>query len=374
MRFLHTADWHIGKKFNGYDLLADQRQMIDQMIAIAQREAVDAVVIAGDLYDRGVPPVEAVALFNEKVAELNLAQELPLLAISGNHDSSVRLETGGPWFSHTGFHLHTRLAQAFDAVMLGDTQFFLLPYFEPIAARLYFENDELKTISEAMVPVIGKIKEQFDPDKRHVLVTHFFVAGALRTDSETKIEVGGLDNVPADLLADFDYVALGHLHGKDAIKHPTIQYSGSPLKFSLSEAKQEKGVFIVDTADMTRNFVPLKPAHDVGVLTASYAELLEPDFYNEISREDFLQIKLTDRAVIPNLMNTLRRLYPRILGVERVSGVGVSSSALVNQSQMPQARKPQELVTDFFTEMTGEELSEAQVGWLQAAFAAITKE
>lgn len=374
MRFLHTADWHIGKKFNGYDLLADQRQIIDQILAIAQREAVDVVVIAGDLYDRGVPPVEAVALFNEKVAAMNLTHKLPLLAIAGNHDSSVRLETGGPWFSHTDFYLHTRLDQAFTPVVLGDTQFFLLPYFEPIAARLAFEDEQLKTISEAMVPVIAKIKEQFDPEKRHVLVTHFFVAGALRTDSETKIEVGGLDNVPAELLADFDYVALGHLHGKDAIKHPTIQYSGSPLKFSLSEAKQEKGVFIVDTEAMTREFVALTPAHDVGVLTASYAELLDPTFYNQIRREDFWQIKLTDRAVIPNLMNTLRGIYPRILGVERVSGVGVSNKALVNQSQLPQERKPQELVTDFFIEMTGEELSSPQLDWLQKAFTAITKQ
>lgn len=372
MRFLHTADWHIGKKFNGYDLLSEQEAVIDQIIEIAVTEAVDAVVIAGDLYDRGVPPVEAVSLFNQKVVQLNLEKKLPLLAISGNHDNATRLETGGPWFSHTAFHLHTRLDQAFMPVIIGDTQFFLLPYFEPIAARLFFADDTIRTIAEAVELAVAKMKESFDPALRQVLVTHFFVAGALRTDSETKIEVGGLDNVPADLFDEFDYVALGHLHGKDAVKHPRIQYSGSPLKFSLSEATQEKGVFIVDTAAVEkRQLVPLVPVHDVRVLTAAYEQLLDPAFYQAVGREDFLQIKLTDRAVIPNLMNTLRGIYPRILGVERVSGV-----AKVHQTapELPQERNPEALVQDFFSEMTGEKLSAQQQEWLKAALQAVAKE
>lgn len=372
MRFLHTADWHIGKKFNGYDLLAEQEAVINQIIEIAVAEAVDAVVIAGDLYDRGVPPVEAVALFNRQVAQLNLEKGLPLLAISGNHDSSIRLETGSPWFSHTRFHLHTRLEQSFVPVTIGDTQFFLLPYFEPIAARIYFEDDTIRTIAEAMQLVVAEMKKAFDPAMRQVLVTHFFVAGATRTDSETKIEVGGLDNVPADLFDDFDYVALGHLHGKDAVKHPRVQYSGSPLKFSLSEATQEKGVFIVDTmAAQKRQFLPLVPVHDVRILTAEYDQLLNPDFYQSVGREDFLQIKLTDRAVIPNLMNTLRGIYPRILGVERVSGV---TKVQQKAAELPQERNPEALVQDFFAEMTGETLSNQQQEWLREALQEITKE
>lgn len=359
MRFLHTADWHVGKKFNGYDLLADQDKILDQIIELAIREKVDAVVLAGDLYDRGVPPTEAVALLNQKICRLNLEAKMPLLAISGNHDSSVRLEVGSPWFSQTDFYLHTRMEQAFTPVVVGDTQFFLLPYFEPIAARLYFDT-EVKTIAEAMVLVIEKIKSAFDPALRHVLVTHFFVAGSLRSDSETKVEVGGLDSVPSELLTDFDYVALGHLHGKNALKHPKIQYSGSPLKFSLSEANQEKGVFIVDTTENSRHFLPLVPEHEVRVLKASYDELLDPAFYQKQQREDFLQIQLTDRGIIPNLMNTLRGIYPRILGLERLAGVErqqVASSVRKNQS-------PEELMETFFAEMTGEELTERQVGWL----------
>lgn len=369
MRFLHTADWHVGKKFNGYDLLADQDKILDQIIELAISEKVDAVVLAGDLYDRGVPPTEAVALLNQKICSLNLEAKIPLLAISGNHDSGVRLEVGSPWFSQTNYHLHTRMEQAFTPVVIDDTQFFLLPYFEPIAARLYFETD-VKNIAEAMVLVIDKIKSAFDPALRHVLVTHFFVAGSMRSDSETKVEVGGLDSIPSELLADFDYVALGHLHGKNAIKHPKIQYSGSPLKFSLSEANQEKGVFIVDTTANKRHFLPLVPEHEVRVLKASYEELLDPAFYQNQQREDFLQIQLTNRGIIPNLMNTLREIYPRILGLERVAGVNRQQVA----TTLRKMQSPEELMGTFFEEMTGEKLTKRQTEWLNESLSAQNQE
>ena len=238
---------------------------------------------------------------------MNLQEKL-VLAISGNHDSGTRLATGSPWYNANGFYLHTNLEHAFTPVVLGYHSFAALR--EPIAVSGLYFDEEVRSISEAMELVIAKIESAFDPRLRHVLVTHFFVAGSLRSDSETKIEVGGLDSVPAELLADFDYVALGHLHGRNALKHPSIQYSGSPLKFSLSEVNQEKGVFLVDTTAATRRFIPLVPEHEVRILEAAYEELLDPVFYQKQQREDFLQIKLTNRGVIPNLMNTLRGIYP----------------------------------------------------------------
>ena len=247
MKFLHTADWHIGKKLHGFDLLAEQREAFKQILAIAKEEQVDAVVIAGDLYDRSVPAVEAVEIFNEMMIQMNLKEHFPVLAISGNHDSSTRLETGGPWFNQTQFHLNTRLEQAFQPIEIDNTQFYLLPYFEPIAARLYFEDETIRTIQAAMEKVVAKMQESFLPNKKQVLVSHFFVAGSEKTDSETKLTVGGLDVVPTALLEPFDYVALGHLHGKNALQAPNARYSGSPVKFSLSEMTQEKGVWLVET-------------------------------------------------------------------------------------------------------------------------------
>lgn len=359
MRFLHTADWHIGKKLNNYDLLADQEYILDQLIELAVTEAVDAIVIAGDLYDRSVPAVDAVKLFNRKIIQLNLEKHLPILAISGNHDSGTRLEAGSPWYSHTKFFLHTRLEQAFTSVELEDVQFFLLPYFEPIEARLYFDAD-YKTIAEAMQAVVEKMVSLFDPNKKQVLVSHFFVAGSSRTDSEIKVEVGGLDAVPVDLLAPFDYVALGHLHSHKALHAKNAQYSGSLLKFSTSELNQEKGVYIVDTATGIREFQPLAPLHEMEQITASFNELLDPVFYQKINQDNYLVLSLTDRAVIPNVRNRLREVYPRILSVDRLNGIEGKQI----QKYQNRGGSPAELVKNFFHEITDNDLTPLQEGWL----------
>lgn len=363
MRFLHTADWHIGKKLHGYDLLEDQKKSMLDILSIAKKENVDAIVIAGDLYDRSVPSVEAVEAFNQQLIKMNLEEKFPLFAISGNHDSSTRLEAGAPWFSQTEFYLNTRLEQAFIPIEWEDTQFFLLPYFEPIAARLYFDDESIRTLPQAMEKIISEMKKKFLPDKKHILVSHFFVAGSEKTDSETKIEVGGLDGVPGGMLKDFDYVALGHLHGKDALHQENARYSGSPLKFSLSEMNQTKGVWIVETQpSICYRFVELTPLHEMTEVTASFNELTSPAFYQEMNREDYLQIQLTDRAIIPNMMNQLRQIYPRILSVERVNGreEGTKRQITLQKKNL----KPQELIATFFEEMTDEKLTERQKNWI----------
>lgn len=360
MRFLHTADWHIGKKLHGYNLLEDQAYILEQLRQLALAKKADAIVIAGDLYDRSVPAEEAVALFNRQLQRLNLEDQLPILAISGNHDSATRLATGAPWFVRERFHLHTRLADAFTPVSFADTDFYLLPYFEPIDARVYFADDSLKTIKEAMKRVIAAITASFDPAKKHVLVSHFFVAGSLRTDSETKIEVGGLDGLPAELLAAFDYTALGHLHGKDALQLANARYSGSPLKYSLSELEQEKGVWLVDTTPKLHlEFIPLTPLREIRQLTASFNELLTQP--KAELKAAFLQIRLEDRALIPNMMNQLRQVYPYILEVTRLNGRETTEKPIDTTLR---SLAPKEQVARFFQQTTGEELLDSQQAWL----------
>ncbi|MGL4696061.1 exonuclease SbcCD subunit D [Enterococcus larvae] len=365
MRFLHTADWHIGKKLHGYNLLEDQLHAFNQIIQLAKKEAVDGIIIAGDLYDRSVPSVDAVEVFNQMIIELNLEEKLPVFAISGNHDSSIRLETGGPWFKQSDFYLHTRLEQAFQPIEVGDTQLFLLPYFEPIAARLYFENDEIRTIEKAMEFVTAEIKKNFKSGMAHVLVSHFFAAGSAKSDSETKLTVGGLDTVPLDLLRDFDYIALGHLHNKDALISDQIRYSGSPLKFSLSERKQEKGVWIIDISEQScqLEFHRIQPLREIKELQGTFQELTKQEFYESIDRKDFMFIQLTDRSVIPNMMYQLRKVYPNILGVERVYGRENDQKGLTKDVNMKQL-SPLELSRQFFEEMTEEELTSQQEQWL----------
>ena len=361
VRFLHTADWHIGKKLHGYDLLNDQKESINQIIEIAEKEKVEAIVIAGDLYDRAVPAVEAVELLNQKLIEINLEKKFPLLAISGNHDSASRLATGQPWYRLKNFQLHTKMTQAFEPIEFVDTQFFLLPYFEPMDASFYFQ-EEIRTIQQAFEKVIPEIKKQFDPHKKHVLVTHFFITGSLRTESETTIEVGGLNGLSKELFKDFDYTALGHLHSKNAIRNGKIRYSGSPLKFSLSETNDEKGVFIVDTLTETVDFHPLKPIRDVKVLESSFQELLTPNYYQKLDRTCFWQFELKDRAIIPNMMNQLRSLYPFVLGVQRING---RNESVKLQELQKRSGKPEEMLTSFFEDITGDSLTKSQLKWLQ---------
>ncbi|WP_146622500.1 exonuclease SbcCD subunit D [Enterococcus florum] len=365
MKFLHTADWHIGKKLAGYDLLEDQKAVLKQIIEIAKNEEVDAIVIAGDIYDRSVPSEESVRLVNQTIAQINLTEKFPLLVISGNHDSKTRLATGAPWFSRSDYFLHTRLEEAFTPIVIKDTAFFLLPYFEPVDARIYFDDPDIRTIQQAMPRVLEKMKDHFLQNQRHVLVSHFFVAGSMKTDSETKLEVGGLDGINGQLLKDFDYVALGHLHGKNALNLPNARYSGSPIKYSLSEKNQEKGVWIVETAEETTfQFISVSPFRDVRELQAEFSQLLDPGFYRQQNREDYLSILLEDRQVIPNMMNQLRQIYPRILQVERING-REGNRRKSWKAQEIKRKSPIDLIHEFYRAINDESVTVHQQKWIE---------
>lgn len=372
MRFLHTADWHIGKKLHGFDLAAEQKDAFEQIKKIAQTEKVDAIVIAGDLYDRAVASEDAVALLNGMLKELNLQAKYPLLAISGNHDSAIRLETGSDWYSATQFYLNTTFSGAFEPVTIQDTQFFLLPYFQPQLARNYFEDNSLTNLQEIMKKTVAEMETHFDPAKKHVLVAHFFAAGSSHTDSETMLEVGGLNPVPVDVLEKFDYVALGHLHDKNALKHEKIHYAGSPVKFSVSEAATQKGVWIVDTELARSRWVPLQPLNDIQILENSYVELTDPALYRKIPSDDYVAIKLTDRAVIDDVMNKLRRYYPRIISLSRVNG-RESLMDTNDETTLRTSLKPQELFENFFEKMTGEQPTELQNKIVQESLTELQK-
>lgn len=369
MKFLHTADWHIGRKLNGFSLLEEQEAAFSEVMAIAKKEQVDAIVIAGDLYDRSIPSVEAVSLFNKMMVEMNLESGYPVLAISGNHDSATRLETGSLWLKTQNFHLQTQLSQAFEPVEMLDTQFYLLPYFEPFHARQYFQDDSLRDIQGSMKLVIEKMKESFDPKKNQVLVSHFFAAGSTKSESETTLEVGGLDSVPIEMLLDFDYVALGHLHYKNAItKTENVQYSGALLKYSLSEEKQEKGVRIIELSEkkLTNDFMPIQPLRDVKKISGSFKELTEADFYDTINREDYLAISLTDSTVVVNAIHELRQIYPNLISLERAQSEQTRRESTKKKTDFVQL-KPDILLKTYYKEVTDKELTTRQSEWLEEA-------
>lgn len=371
MRFLHTADWHIGRRLHGYDLTAAQQNAFDQIRQIALTQQVDGVIIAGDLYDRGMPAEASVTLLDQMIQKLNLADKLPIYAISGNHDSGVRLGTGAPWYSATNFHMATTLAAALQPVELQDTQIFLLPYFEPFAVRQFFEDETIQHLDQAVARMVAEMKKQFDPAKKHVLVAHFFVSGSDKTDSETPLTVGGLAAVSAETLTDFDYVALGHLHGHNALQRPNMRYSGSPVKFSLSEATQQKGVYIVDTDPFQLLFIPLNPLRDVQQLTASFETFMDPAYYQKVTRDNYLGLVLTDQKPIPNVMTRLSEIYPHIINLERANGYTVVNPA---QVQNLKRQDPLTILQDFYQETAHEDMTPQQLKWAQQALEAARKE
>ncbi|GAB6093077.1 exonuclease SbcCD subunit D [Furfurilactobacillus curtus] len=366
MKFLHTADWHIGKKLHGFDLMEEQADAYQQILTIAKDQAVDAIVIAGDLYDRALPSEANVAELNRMLVDLNLHHQLPLLAISGNHDSATRLHVGSEWYANTQYYLNTELAGAFTPVELEDTQFFLLPYFEPWQARNYFGDDQIRTVEQAMRLIVKKQVAAFDTSKKHVLVAHFFAAGSSQTDSETRVIVGGLNAVPLDILAPFDYVALGHLHNHHALNQPKIRYSGSPVKFSLSEAGEQKGVWLVDTDKSEPIYIPIKPFREVVTLTDSFAHLTDDTYYNTLDRDAYYGITLTDRAIIPDVMNQLRAVYPHIVSLERLNGHEDLPTVVTIDPELD----PLTLFEHFFEQVNDTKLNEQQLTWAKASLSA----
>ncbi|WP_125604823.1 exonuclease SbcCD subunit D [Lapidilactobacillus bayanensis] len=367
MRFLHTADWHLGRRLFGYDLVAEQDAAFEQLIKIAEEEQVDAIVVAGDLYDRQNPAEAAVAQLTEMISRINLQVKLPLLMINGNHDSAVRLGVGNQWFAATDFYLHTELDQAFEPVEIGDSQFFLLPYFELYQARQYFEDDSIRTLEQAMTRIIAKLQQQFLLDKKHVLIAHFFAAGSSHSDSETTVNVGGLDAVSLDLLKDFDYVALGHVHNKDALQNSTIRYSGSLIKYSLSEENQTKGVLIVDTdPEIKVKFRPIKPLRDVQTVEGSFKDLTNADYLSshQIDQDAYTGIVLDDTNVISNASVLLRQQFPHFLTMSRANGISTFTTRQISTQEI---KSPMTLLDKFYQEMTQQPLSEQQRQWAEQA-------
>lgn len=366
MRFLHTADWHIGKKLHGHSLIEEQRDALEQIQKLALDNDVDAIVVAGDVYDRSLPNETAVRLVDEMTEKINLNTRLPLLMISGNHDSAPRLATGAKWFKQADFYLYTKLSEAFEPVEFQDTQFFLLPYFELQEARNNFPGENITSLPQAMQLVVSKMQEKFDPAKKHVLVAHFFVAGSLRTQSETKFEVGGLNAVPLDIFDSFDHVALGHLHDKNALKSPKIKYSGSLLKYSISESNSQKGAWLVDTKTYEYKWLELKPLHDIVTLTGSFSDLTK----RPADVDDFYALTVTDETEIIDMVSTLRKYYPKLLTVERKQRE--QKEEAIKQLNVKD-QTPAELLTDFFEYITGKKMTKAQQKWAKEGLDVLKK-
>ena len=363
MKFLHLADLHLGKRVNGFSMLEDQAHILRQILAILDDEQPDGVLIAGDVYDKSVPSVEAVGLLDGFLTELR-ARGVPVLLISGNHDSSERLAFGGRVMDSCGIHISPVYDGALAPVTLHDTfgpvHVWLLPFVKPAHVRRWFPDADIESYTDAMAEAVAHM--DIDTAARNVLVTHQFVTGGTRSGSE-ELSVGGTDNVDSGVFAPFDYVALGHLHGAQRIGRETIRYAGSPLKYSFSEARQHKSVTVVtlgEKGDVQVRTVALTPLRELREIRGSYDELTARSFYEHTTyRSDYLHLILTDEQDVFDAMSRLRTIYPYLMTLDydnartRAAG-GMSAPAETEQ------RTPLELFEALYQRQNHQPMSEVQ--------------
>ena len=367
MKFLHLADLHLGKRVNGFSMLEDQAHILRQILAILDNEQPDGVLIAGDVYDKSVPSVEAVGLLDSFLTELR-ARGVPVLLISGNHDSPERLAFGGRVMDSCGIHISPVYDGALAPVTLqdafGPVHVWLLPFVKPAHVRRWFPDADISSYTDAVTEAVAHM--DIDTAARNVLVTHQFVTGGTRSGSE-ELSVGGTDNVDSGVFAPFDYVALGHLHGAQHIGRETIRYSGSPLKYSFSEARQHKSVTVVtlgEKGDVQVRTVALTPLRELREIRGSYDELTARSFYEHTTyRSDYLHLILTDEQDVFDAMSRLRTIYPYLMTLD-YDNARTRAAGGMSVPAETERRTPLELFEALYTRQNHQPMSEVQRAYI----------
>ena len=368
MKLMHLSDLHIGKRVNEFSMIDDQKFILAQILALAEKECPEGVIIAGDVYDKPIPGVEAVRLFDHFLTEI-AGLQIPVFMISGNHDSVERLSFGARLMEKRNVHISEVYDGTIKKVRLqdayGPVDIWLLPFLKPAAVR-----HGLEAAGEAEIPEISSCQdavktalERIHPDRevRNVLVAHQFVTGAERCESE-EIIAGGLDQVDASLFEDFDYVALGHLHSPQKVIRETIRYCGTPLKYSFSECRQQKSVTMVELGEKgTKEIrtVPLKPLHYMRVIRGTYMEVTAKSFYEGTNQSDYLKIILTDEEDIPDGLQKLRIIYPNLMRLE-YDNCRTRENRKVEGNAAVEQRSELELFEEFFAVQNNQEMTREQ--------------
>ena len=372
MKLLHISDLHLGKRLFEYSLIEDQKHILDRILKICLDEKPDILLIAGDVYDKPVPPAEAVTLFNDFLCSLS-ASGIRTAVISGNHDSPERLAFGSALMMPSGIMMcpvwdgETQKLTLSDEY--GDADIFLLPFIKPAHVRRYYPDADIETYTDALSAVIGDMR--LFPDNRSLLVTHQFVTGASRCDSED-VSVGGSDNVDASIFDGFDYVALGHIHSPQNVGSERVRYSGTPLKYSFSEVSHEKSVTVAELFEKGRlniRTVPLIPLRDMRELKGSYDELSLRENYINTNTDDYIHITLTDEDDIPDAAAKLRSVYKNLMKLD-YDNKRTRASTEVFDGEIEKT-SPTELFAEFFRKQNGRYPDEKQYEYLKELVADI---
>lgn len=362
MKFLHLSDLHLGKRVNEFPMLADQKAILAQILKIADDERPNAVLIAGDVYDKSVPPVEAVELFDDFLVKL-AARKLPVYVIGGNHDSPERLAFCNRLIDASGIHISPAYGGDVRPLSLADgygkVNIYMLPFVKPANVRRYFPEEQIESYTDAVRVAISKM--QVNAAERNVLVTHQFVTGAARCDSE-EISVGGADNVDLSAFDAFDYVALGHIHGAQNIS-PRVRYCGTPLKYSFSEAKQQKSVTVAELKEkgtLEIRTVPLTPERDMHEIRGTYEEIASKNFYeNTTYRSDYMHVTLTDETDVPDAMAKLRVIYRNLMTLS-YDNTRTRARTELGAAAETEKKTPLDLFAEFYEKQNGAPMDEEQ--------------
>lgn len=365
MKILHLSDLHLGKRVNGFSMIKDQEYILNQIIDIVDTEQPRAVIIAGDVYDKPIPPAEAIMLLDDFLTQL-AARNTAVFIISGNHDSAERIAFGGKLMSTSKIYMSPVYNGNVEPTVLqdeyGTISFYMLPFIKPVHVRTVFPDKEIVSYTDAVKTAIQNMNADFN--ERNILITHQLVTGAHRCDSED-ISVGGADDVSAELFQDFDYVALGHLHGPQQ-PCANARYCGTPLKYSLSECGHKKSVTMIDIGkkgDINISTIPLSPLHDIRQIKGSYAELTLRENYINSDTDDYIGVTLTDENDIPDAIAKLRTIYPNIMQLNYDNARTRSNEQLAAIGDLKQ-KQPLELFSEFYAARNGSPMNDEQISYV----------
>lgn len=367
MKFIHLSDLHLGIRVNDFSMSEDQRYILDRILDIIDSEAPDGIIIAGDIYDKSMPPAEAVAMFDDFISSI-ADRKIKTFIISGNHDSAERIAFGSRIMNAGGIYLSPVYNGDIKPVVMedeyGSVNIYMLPFVRPSAVRAFYPDDDTDSYSSAVETAVKHMNADFS--QRNIIITHQFVTGAVRSDSED-ISVGGTDNVSADIFADFDYTALGHIHKPQNIGSERIRYCGTPLKYSFSEAKQDKSVTVIELGkkgDVNVRTVKLIPLRDMTELKGSYEELMKKSFYDGTGyTEDYVHITLTDENDIPDAVSKLRLVYHRLMKMDYDNARTKKQSIIEGMTSAREA-DPEKLFGEFFESQNNVPMNDEQAAFV----------
>lgn len=372
MKFIHLADLHIGKRYQEYSLIENQKDMLAQILNYIDANNIDAVLIAGDVYDKSVPPTEAVTLFDDFLVQL-AKRKVHTAIIAGNHDSSERLAFGNRLIALSGIHISSSYNGNIESFTMqdeyGNIEIYLLPFVKPAIVKPFFPEQEITNYTQAAQLALQNVASS---NTRKILLAHQFVTGAEKSGSEMET-VGGLDNVDAAVFNVFDYVALGHIHQAQQVVRQTIRYSGSPLKYDIKEANKQKSFTVVEMKEkgsIAIQQIPIVPKQDIVIAEGSFDEITGEAFVQNIGANNFVFARLHNEEDVFDAYHRLCSHYPYLLGLKYMRNTEQLSENMQNM-ELVENKSPLELFEELFVQMNGTPINEEQRNIMQKAIAQV---